>query len=250
MYSSKESYRSPTLKVYLPIFRSTSFNVNLYLYHQKEIIRNKKYITITTKKQTLMKLTKLFFAAVIVLSTNASFGQDSKIATHLLNINIPEVALLDLEAPSTSITLAGTVPTEAGLPMTFEDATAKNTSIWMNYSSIVKGVLLRNVTVSILTGSVPAGLKLTVLAGAASLDGAGTKGTAASIITFINTTPTTPQNIVTGIGSTYTGNGVNKGRNLTYQLGYATDAETDYAALRNVDLVGVPLTITYTLSDI
>ena len=198
-----------------------------------------------------MNLKKLLFAAVIVLSANASFAQtDSKIATHLLNINIPQVALLDLEAPSTAITLAGTVPTEVGLPMTFEDATAKNTSIWMNYSSIVKGVLLRNVTVSILTGSVPAGLKLTVLAGAASSDGAGTKGTATSFITFINTTPTTAQDIVTGIGSTYTGDGVNKGRNLTYQLGYATDVATDYAALRNVDLVGVPLTITYTLSEI
>ncbi len=194
-----------------------------------------------------MNLKKLFFAAVIVLSANASFAQDTKVAAHLLTINIPQVALLDLEVETgtTDVTLAGTAPTEAGLPMTFEDATAKNATIWMNYSSIVKGVLLRKVTVAITNGTVPTGLKLTVLASAASTDGAGTKGTAATALTLSGTL----QDIVTGIGSTYTGDGANKGRNLTYQLGYATDAATDYTALRFVD-TAAPLTITYTLSDI
>ncbi len=199
-----------------------------------------------------MNFKRLFFAAVIVLTANASFAQDSKVATHLVNINIPEVALLDLEfagpATSTAITLAGTAPTEAGLPMIFEDAKAKNSAIWMNYSSIVKGTAsLRNVTVAVTSGTVPTGLKLTVLASVATSDGAGNKGTATA--TEIILTGATAQTIVTGIGSTYTGDGASKGRNLTYQLGYATGAATDYANLRNVDLVGVPLTITYTLSD-
>ncbi|MDP3358843.1 MAG: hypothetical protein Q8S41_05785 [Lutibacter sp.] len=191
-----------------------------------------------------MKLTKLFFAAVIVLSANAAFAQaDSKVATHLVTISIPEVALLDLEAASTTITLAGTAPTEAGSPMTF-GAAATNATIWMNYSSIVKGALVRKVTVAITNGAVPDGLKLTVLASAASADGAGTKGTAVAAITLTNTA----SDIVTGIGSTWTGDGVNKGRNLTYQLDYAGTA-TDYADLRFVD-IAAPLTITYTLSDI
>ncbi|MDF1550034.1 MAG: hypothetical protein P1P88_19570 [Bacteroidales bacterium] len=197
-----------------------------------------------------MNLKNLLFASVIVLSANASFAQDTKIATHLVTINIPEVALLDLEftgpATSTAITLAGTAPTEAGSPMTFEDLKAKNSAIWMNYSSIVKGAASsRKVTVAVTSGSVPTGLKLTVLASAASSDGKGALGAASTALTLSGT----GQDIVTGIGSTYTGDGPSKGHNLTYQLGYNTDAATDYANLRNVDLVGVPLTITYTLSD-
>ena len=192
-----------------------------------------------------MNLNKLLFAAVIVLSANASFAQDTKIATHLVTISIPEIALLDLEAPSTAITLAGTAPTEAGLPMIFEDAYAKNATIWMNYSSIVKGTLSRKVTVAITDGAVPSGLKLTVLASVASGDGAGSKGTASPALALSGI----QQDLVTGIGSTYTGDGANKGRNLTYQLGYATDEATDYTSLRFVD-TAAPLTITYTLSDI
>ncbi len=195
-----------------------------------------------------MKLQKLFFAAVIVLSANAAFSQtDTNKASHLVNINIPQVALLDLEVATgtTAITLDGTAPTEAGLPMTF-GAAATNATIWMNYSSIVKGALTRKVSVQITNGEVPTGLKLTVLAGTASSDGAGTKGTANATATTILKASAT--DIVTGIGSTYTGNGANKGRNLTYKLDYATSETADYANLR-FDSVGA-LTITYTLSDI
>lgn len=194
-----------------------------------------------------MNLKNLLFASVIVLSANASFAQDTKVAAHSLTINIPQSALLDLEVATgtTDVTLAGTAPTEAGLPMTF-GATATNATIWMNYSSIVKGVLLRKVTVAITNGTVPTGLKLTVLASAASTDGKGTLGTAATALTLSGTGA---QDIVTGIGSAYTGDGANKGRSLTYQLGYETDAATDYAALRYVD-TAAPLTITYTLSEI
>ncbi|NEW78907.1 MAG: hypothetical protein GZ086_05665 [Gelidibacter sp.] len=195
-----------------------------------------------------MKLQKLFFAAVIVLSANATFAQvDSKVATHLVTISIPEVALLDLEVASgtTTVALAGTAPTEAGLPMTF-GAAATNATIWMNYSSIVKGALLRNVGVAITQGlaTLPVGLKLTVEAGVAAATGAGTKGTASSVLTLSGTS----QNIVTGIGSAYTGTGAT-GHNLTYKLDYATSEAANYAALKFDDTAAASLTITYTLSD-
>ncbi len=199
-----------------------------------------------------MNLKKLFFAAVIVLSANASFAQapaDSKVATHTVAINIAEVALLDLEVASgtTAITLAGTNPTEAGLPMTF-GAAATNESIWMNYSSILGNETSRSVTVAITTGDVPTGLKLTVLAAADAAAGAGTMGAAnGSAIILSGILSGTAQNIITGVGSAYTGDGAAKGHKLTYQLGYATDAATDYADL-DLDNSDV-LTITYTLTD-
>lgn len=193
-----------------------------------------------------MNLKKLLFASVIVLSANASFAQaDSKVASHNVTINISEVALLDLESSTgTAITLAGTAPTEAGEAMSFADAT--DSSIWMNYSSIVSGTSTRNVTVAITgTGTVPEGLNLTVLAAADAAAGAGTLGAANPSVIILSGTP---QDIIEGIGSAYTGDGSSAGHKLTYQLEYATDAAADYSKLdfNNSDTV----TITYTLTDI
>lgn len=192
-----------------------------------------------------MNLKKLFFASLIVMSANAAFAQDTNIDSHTVTINIDEVALLDLEVASgtTAIILAGTAPTEAGLPMTFEDA--NNSDIWINYSSILGNDTSRSVTVSITDGAVPSGLKLTVLAATDAGAGAGTMGAANASAIILSGTA---QDIITGVGSAYTGDGAAKGHKLTYQLAYATDAATDYADLDfdNSDI----LTITYTLTDI
>jgi len=198
-----------------------------------------------------MKLQKLFFAAVIVLSANAALAQnDTNEDFHTVTINIPEVALLDLESDSgKNITLAGTIGTnlagnsEAGLPIDF--STATDATIWINYSSIVgSSEPSRKVSVQITDGAVPTGLKLTVLASDDAGNGGGTMGNATAIVTLTGS----PQDIITGVESAYTGDGANNGHNLTYQLDYATDAATDYASL-DFDESDV-LEITYTLSDL
>lgn len=192
-----------------------------------------------------MKLQKLFFVAVIVLSANATFAQvDSKVATHLVTISIPEVALLDLEVATgtTAITLAGTAPTEAGLPMTF-GAAATNATIWMNYSSIVGSTKpTKNITAKISSG-LPTGLKLTVEAATFSGTGKGTTGATSGAVDL----DATDRSVVTGIGSAYTGDGATNGHLLTYKLNYATTETANYKDLR-FDAVPL-LTITYTLSD-
>ncbi len=195
-----------------------------------------------------MNLKKLFFAAVIVLSANASFAQDSNFDSHTVSINIDEVALLDLEATAgTAIILRGTAPTEAGEAVIF-GTNATNATIWINYSSIVGSASdpARNVTVKITDGFVPTGLKLTVLAAADAGNGAGNVGLATSTATILD--DVTEQEIISGVGSAYTGDGANSGHKLTYQLDYETDAATDYGSL-DFDKTDV-LTITYTLSDI
>jgi len=89
-------------------------------------------------------------------------------------------------------------------------------------------------------GTVPAGLQLTVQAGSFSGSGVGTFGTSAGVITLTGTA----QNLLTGIGSAYTGNGPSNGHNLTYTLSQVGS----YAAL-DFDNSNT-LTVTYTLSDI
>jgi len=190
-----------------------------------------------------MKLSKLLFAALIIFSSSATFAQgDTETDAHNLTITIPEVALLDLEAPSnnTNVSLVGTHSTEAGDPVAFN---ATNNSIWLNYSSIIGGSAKRNITVKITNGDVPNGLSLKVKAGTANTAlGKGDFGTPEVASVVINKTDDTQ--IISNVGSVYTGTGINKGHNLTYSL----EQSGSYADLKH-NGAGETLTITYTLSD-
>ncbi len=188
------------------------------------------------KKQNYLAMLLL---GVVTFNANA---QDSNQDAHNVVIGIPEVALLDLEAANgTSITLGPTAPIEAGNAVDFN---ATDNSIWINYSSIVGSVTepSRNVSVQITSGTVPAGTELSVVAASDAGSGDGTMGLPTPAVVLSSTA----QNIITGIGSAYTGNGVNKGHNLSYSLNLSSAAGS-YAQLDfdNSDTV----VITYTLSD-
>ncbi|MDX1666209.1 MAG: hypothetical protein R3350_03220, partial [Saprospiraceae bacterium] len=168
---------------------------------------------------------------------------DTNTDAHTVQINIPEVALLDIEpGGSTSITLAPTAPTEAGEALDFSGA--NDNSLWLNYSSIVGSTTepSRKVTAAITTGTVPSGMLVKVTAGADAGGGAGTVGTPAGELTLSSTA----QDLITGVGSCYTGNGDGAGHNLTYALALDPTAGS-YA---NIDFdEATTLTITYTLTD-
>lgn len=189
-----------------------------------------------------MKKQNFLFVLLVGAMSFSVQAQDSNQDAHSVVIGIPEVALLDLEAANgTTITLGPSAPVEAGEAVDFNSV---DNSIWINYSSIVGSVTepSRNVAVQITSGTVPTGTELSVLAASDSGNGDGTMGapTAAVVLT------STAQNIITGIGSAYTGNGVNKGHNLSYALNLSSAAGS-YALLDfdNSDTV----VITYTLSD-
>ena len=191
-----------------------------------------------------MKLQNLFIAASILFTTtviNAQTNEDS----HTLTIGIPEVALLDIKSGTTTtndITLNATAPSVAGNAVTFNQT---DSSLWINYSSIISAKnTSRAVAVSITGGTVPLGTELTVQAGTCSEGGEGTYGTVANAAVVLTGTP---MSIISGIGSTYTGNGTGKGHNLTYRIQQSSLAGS-YAQL-NFDQ-STTLTITYTLSDI
>ena len=149
--------------------------------------------------------------------------------------------ILDLEATAgTAISLGPTAPTEAGLPLAFPDT---DNTIWLNYSSVIGSVTepTRTVTAQISSGAVPGGTVIKVVAAADAGNGDGTMGTAASEVTLSGVA----QNVITGIGSAYTGDGVSNGHNLTYTLDL--DSGASYADLDFDD--STTLSITYTLSD-
>ena len=177
--------------------------------------------------------------ALFSLTLLAANAQDKSSDNHNVKFSIPEIALLDIESgnKSNDITLTVEAPTEAG------------ESLWLNYTSIVNKNKSskdnnRNVAVKISNGTVPGGLNLNVQAQKASSDGKGDKG---SPVGTTLTLSSNDQDIITGIGSCYTGNGDGKGHQLVYSLELAKDGDA-FGELDN-DLDNTEITITYTISD-
>jgi hypothetical protein len=187
---------------------------------------------------------KLITLAMIGLATVVTTqAQDDKDDNHTVQINIPEVALLDLEGASgTAVTLSVAAPTEAGLAVDFSDA--KDSSVWINYSSIVGSTTepTRKVSVKITNGAVPGGMLLKVTAAADAGNGDGTVGSAAGQINL----NTSDQDFITGIGSCFTGDGANNGHNLYYAL----ELDPTAGSYANIDFDdATTLTILYTISN-
>jgi hypothetical protein len=185
----------------------------------------------------------IIFFVFAAFGIGESFAQDDNDDIHNLIIKLPEVALLDLEAAGgTSITLAPKAPNEAGQALDFSGET--NSDIWINYSSIIgsKTEPSRNITVQITSGAVPAGLVLSVAASKDAGLGDGTMGSPTSLIMLDKSA----QDIITGVGSSYTGNGVSKGHQITYSL--ALDNQRGSYAQLDFDQSNT-LGITYTLTD-
>jgi len=187
---------------------------------------------------------KIFVAATLTFFTTQLLAQDTNQDAHDVVINIPEVALLDIESEggNNTVTLGPSAPEEAGEALDFSNAT--DNSLWINYSSVIGSTTeaSRNVTVAITGGDVPAGMELDVVAAAAN-GGKGTLGTPAGSLTLNGTA----QDLITAIGSAYTENGANKGHQLTYTL-RMKDTSSDEVANLDFDDANT-LTITYTLTD-
>lgn len=150
-----------------------------------------------------------------------------------IRLIIPEISILDIEpSGSNDISLNFTIPTEAGEGIT----TSPNNSNWLNYTSCVAlGGTSR--TISVQSDRVLPGIDLKLQASNA-FGGGGTLGSSNGQQT-ISTTQTT---IITGIGGSYTGDGVGNGHQLTFQL-----EVSDYSLVKEVtnDII----TITYTISN-
>lgn len=176
---------------------------------------------------------------LLTLSPNL-YAQDSNTDNHTIGVTVPEVALLDIEpAASKNITMGFTAPTEAGLPIT---APADNSDLWLNVSSIVTatGGIDPSRKVSVKVDATIPGVDINVTAAADAGNGAGTTGTVSP--TAITLT-TANQDIVTGIGSCYTGTGANNGYNLTYSIAQTSTNYGNMVANSNT------VTVTYTISD-
>lgn len=152
-----------------------------------------------------------------------------------LYITVPEICLVDVEPQIGTISLPLTSPTDAGAGI---GAAATDDSRWINYTmSLSPTSNTRMVSAQITGGVVPSGLSLQVSAANYSGSGSGNFGATTGTITL----NTTPQSIITGIGGSFTGNGVANGHQLTFNL-----VVTDYAQMRTSSQSTIEVTYTIT----
>ncbi len=154
------------------------------------------------------------------------------------SVTIPELTRIDLEPDVASLMLSLDSPLEAGQP-TITGVSASNNSRWINYTcALAPGGSVKKIYVQLTNGIVPPGTRLTVQASSYSGGGAGVMGSATGVIILGNIA----QILVNNIGAGFTGNGINNGHRLTYQL-----SVTDFSKL-NFSSSGT-LQIAYTISD-
>jgi hypothetical protein len=186
---------------------------------------------------------KLTFAiiAFLGLGTVGAMAQvDTQTDNHTVTVVVPEVALLDIEsAGSKSFSMTFVANGEAGLGLT---SPAANASLWLNYTSVVTAAAPDNVRqINVKLGTAVPGVDIAVTPATPVFTGgtvasAGTSGAAVTLTAAA-------QDIVTGIGSVYTGDGVNKGVNVSYGV---TAPAAAFAAL----VAGsTAVVVTYTLTD-
>lgn len=185
---------------------------------------------------------KLAFTLLLALIGTFTFAQtDDHDDSHQISFSIPATSILDIEGPggNNAISFSPEAITEAGNAFNFN---LSNSTLWLNYSNIKPSAdATRKITVG-MTNDLPTGMYLTVISGADAGNGNGVKGTPnTSAIPLINGSSST---IITGIGSSYTGNGINNGHQLTYNLSFDNaEFETLSADLNQ------SVTITYTIAD-
>ena len=195
------------------------------------------------KKVALTIAASLFISAFGFATVEGDTDQGT--ARHNVSINIPTVALVDVESVNGGeadvINLSPTVSSlEAGEAVDF--GTATNSDLWLNYTSIVEGNgnnSQRDITVELDNeNKLPEGVSLLVSA-AGITSGKGEKGSPVEGKVVIGKTA---KDLITGIGSCYTETGASKGHQLTYELSMDNDKYADLMA----DTYDVQITFTIT----
>ena len=188
-------------------------------------------------------ISKTYYKYIHILTISLSRAHDNTNTSHLVNINIPEVSLINVVSSlNNTILFDGSSVTEAGKTFMFNKS---DKSVWINYSSIVgsRTEPSRHVSIEISEGKVPDGLVLSVKVSEDKGLGGGKMGKSINKKQALTNNPTM---VINEIESSYTGVGANKGHNVEYIL-ELKDEKDSYA---NLDFdQTIALNIIYTLSD-
>ncbi len=186
-----------------------------------------------------MFLHRLFLVCML-MSVSVFFAQDDFTAQHTISIGLTEVALMSIEGDQGTSVVLGAQSNEAGEALDF----TTDSSLWVNYSSVIaSNDAKRKIVASITQGSLPAGIKLRVIASDYEGVGDGLLGKPRNKEINLNARLKT---VIRRIGTCYTGEGVGNGHRLNYRL-QVGGGENDYENIRAIE--NTTLVVTYTILD-
>ena len=186
----------------------------------------------------MKKLTEILMIGLLAFGL-VGVGLAGSSDTHNLTITIPEIAELAIvegSNGSTAITLAISNVTQAGEEYFPTDVT--DNSLYLHYTVLTSSD--KKITAQITSGTVPTALDLTVEATVGSAGG-GDQGTSAGEVTLDGGTA---QDLITSIGSCWTGTNNTDGANLTYTLKLESGHSRSELTPTSASLV-----VTYTITN-
>lgn len=152
--------------------------------------------------------------------------------------SLPEVALVDIE-PGTDNRIHFTIIQGAGSGSSPVVEQSNNNSLWLNYSSALPANQnSRSITAEVSQGAVPRGIKIFLEASQFSGSGGGQRGISSGKIELTNQ----PRPIITGIGNSYTGDGVQSGHQLTFSVEISDFTQIETSGVNS-------FLVLYTLTD-
>jgi hypothetical protein len=177
---------------------------------------------------------RLLLFIIIISSARKVVAQNTNVVEMPILFTIPTIAQLDFAGSDKRITfISGKGAEQIITPSTLDKT-------WINYSSIVDGNSTNSISVNLSSENtlVEIRIKLDISPDAGA--GAGKIGKPTSQITITGY----PQEIITGIGSCFTGRGILKGHQLTYSWEWLPPYDVDHSSINNIEI-----SVTYTITN-
>lgn len=154
----------------------------------------------------MMNKFQFIFILITVFISGRTVAQ-SYTAGDQITLHVNDFCLIDTNHAPISLTLSASV---AGTPV----ASVFNSDMYVKVSSVVPGNTNRKITARVSGGTITVGTRLTLQAAlSVNLNGGGRQGVVVTTPIVLNSTD---QNLVTGVGSCYSGTGYTDGYQLTY----------------------------------
>jgi len=189
-------------------------------------------------KKVTFKVITVLALSLLTVNTFATVSNDE--AKHDVKVTINAHSLVGISSTN-QIDLQPVAPVVAGDGLNFNTEASTNSSIWLNYSSIVEKNA-NSISVSMDGDKLPEGVTIELVAGSDAGKGMGEVGQSSNEPVVLDKKA---QTLISEIKNCYTGTGEGAGHQLTYSLKMKQTTE-NYKALTSGSYT---TTILYTITD-
>jgi hypothetical protein len=210
--------------------------MKIYKLKIKKLFTN--YLKNTIMKKVTFKVITVLALSLLTVNTFATVSNDE--AKHDVKVSINAHSLVGISSTKL-IQLQPVAPQVAGEGLDFSTEASTNSSIWLNYSSIVEKNA-NSISVSMDGKDLPKGVTIELVAGKDAGNGMGEVGQSSNEPLVLDKKA---QTLISGIKNCYTGTGEGAGHQLTYSLKMNQTSE-NYKALASGSY---DTTIYYTITE-